>query len=114
MYSDYNLCISKPALFPNAKTESPGIIVYSPIEYITSWMSICIQAKKACKRVSICAGQNMHLAGYGASNCILIFRGIYAVFLREKFLNIKIKNKRNENITKGFQTEKLYYFLILS
>ena len=49
MYSDYNLCISKPALFPNAKTENPGIIVYSPIEFITSWMSICIQAKKPAR-----------------------------------------------------------------
>ena len=40
VYADYNLCISKPALLLHAKTQGPGIIVYSPIEYNLSWMSL--------------------------------------------------------------------------
>ena len=52
LYSDFNLCILKPALLPQTNPQSPDVFTYLAIEYVTSWMSVCtnlatfIQIKK--------------------------------------------------------------------
>ena len=35
------LRISKPALLPHGNTQSPDVIVYLPVDYTTSQMSLC-------------------------------------------------------------------------